>query len=114
MPTIPINIIGLAVETERGISVGKVIDVAVDKETHQVTTYFVASKPFLKKILNQKSSLCIAPAQVISLTFQKMIVSDLNTKEPIDAFEELVVDKKIAIKPKKAVEADFSVKNEES
>lgn len=85
------EIIGLPVETRRGTPLGKVTGIEIDVKNHAVQKYYVASRPSVKKILSHQADLEIAPSQVLSVSTDKMIVVDLETTDPVDAFD--VLDK---------------------
>lgn len=61
----------LPVVTERGTNLGHVADVELDVETHAVLAYLVQSgiKPF-------GAVHRVAPAQVVSITSERMVVKD--------------------------------------
>jgi sporulation protein YlmC with PRC-barrel domain len=67
----------LQVETESGVTLGKIIDLEIDTTNHNVVKYSVTKSKFL----NASEKLAISPAQVIRVTENKMIVQD--TLEPI-------------------------------
>jgi hypothetical protein len=64
----------LPVETASGTSIGKLVGVELDSETHRVTFYHVRRKGGL---VSSGPELLISPTQVVLLTNEKMVVEDL-------------------------------------
>ncbi len=90
MPKIPAKeLIGLPVETQHNVHVGKVIDIEIDVDRHSVLKYVVASGTVVQQLLKDQPRLFIDPTQVVSITAEKMIVVDLESGETVNAFEEI-------------------------
>jgi sporulation protein YlmC with PRC-barrel domain len=70
---------GVAVETESGEGLGKLVDVTLDLEAHQVTHIMVAKSSLLSKLL--PSELTIAVAQIVSVSKDKVVVRDNVVEE---------------------------------
>lgn len=67
----------LPVVSESGTNLGRVVDVAIDANYHNVSQYVVSAWPAL---LN-KNKLLISPGQVVAIDAEKMIVKDAAVKE---------------------------------
>lgn len=72
------KIIGLPVETESGESVGKVADLHVDIDTHDVRTYVVSASGFLRGLVGGDGELEVLPSHVRSIGEDKMVIADLT------------------------------------
>jgi sporulation protein YlmC with PRC-barrel domain len=70
------KLIHLPVVTESGTKLGHVYDLEIDIETHQIRKYMVGPR-FIGK-----ETYLITPAQIKSITEEKMIVEDTITKAP--------------------------------
>jgi sporulation protein YlmC with PRC-barrel domain len=79
------NLIGLPVYTQSGTHLGKVADIELDVDGHTVTQYYVATGTVVHQLLTDKPDLIVNPAQVISITAEKMIVTDLLDKNIVTA-----------------------------
>lgn len=79
------QLLGLPVATQSGAQLGAVRDVELDAESHAVRQYVVGEHFFTK----QKK--LISPAQVISITAEKMIVQDACGKETVTKKTESVL-----------------------
>jgi len=67
----------LEVETESGITLGKIVDFEIDTTNHNIIKYLVTKSKFL----NASEKLLLSPTQIIRVTETKIIVQD--TLEPI-------------------------------
>lgn len=72
---------GLPVVTERGEKVGKVAAIVLDIERHEVVHYVVAKSRLLSALL--PDDLLIAPAQVVSVDEERMVVEDNAVAEKV-------------------------------
>lgn len=70
---------GLKVETESGEALGKLVDIVLDTEVHEVKQYVVSKSRVLSKLL--PAELVVASQQVISITRSKMTVRDSVVEE---------------------------------
>ena len=93
------QVIGLPVETQTGISLGKVVGINLEITSHVVNEYVVRHG-----FLNSQEFL-IKPIQIISISQEKMIVEDGIVKE-----EEGVIQKKVV--PAGVVSGAMRVENE--
>lgn len=75
----------LPVYTKSGAPLGKVVEVRIDMNRHQVQHYVVRRTDLLQSLLDN-SELLIAPSQVVSVTKKKMVVDDTTT--PVRAASE--------------------------
>lgn len=76
------DIIGLTVETESGAVVGKVFDIDLNIETHDVVAYHVRAGTLVRQLIGSDADLEVLPVQVRSITTEKMTIADLYaTKE---------------------------------
>jgi sporulation protein YlmC with PRC-barrel domain len=64
----------LPVYTYSGNLLGKVEEMEIDSQTHQIIKYQVKSQEIIKRLTAGK--LLISPSQIISLTDEKMVVED--------------------------------------
>jgi sporulation protein YlmC with PRC-barrel domain len=80
-------IIGLPVETQSGTHLGRVVDIECDIESGVIMKYYVSSSVVVRHLLKDQSTLTIDTAQVISLTNEKMVVSDGANKHAIPAMQ---------------------------
>ncbi|PJE75729.1 hypothetical protein COV04_03110 [Candidatus Uhrbacteria bacterium CG10_big_fil_rev_8_21_14_0_10_48_11] len=67
------QLLRLQVETKSGTPLGLVQSFAVDTETQGIACYYVKPSPFAKPFAD---TLLIPPAQVLSISKEKMIVED--------------------------------------
>ena len=67
------QLIHLSVETESGTRLGSIVEVVLDSEQHVVVRYVVRSGPLPRPLA---AELLVAPAQVVSLSNEKMVVED--------------------------------------
>lgn len=81
------HIIGLPVETQHGQKLGKVSDIQLDVDAHTVKYYAVSPSSLVRKVVQQKEDVLVAPTQVLSITEEKMVVTDLTGGEAVDAGE---------------------------
>jgi sporulation protein YlmC with PRC-barrel domain len=65
---------GVAVETESGEGLGKLVDVTLDLESYRVTHVAVAKSRLLSKLL--PSELSVAVEQIVSVSKEKIVVRD--------------------------------------
>ena len=65
------KLLGLLVATESGTKLGAVISFDLDSESHGVSRYCVGPHRW-----SRKENLLIAPAQVLGITAERLIVSD--------------------------------------
>ncbi len=72
---------GLPVVTERGEKVGKIAAVVIDIDVHAVVHYVVAKSRLLSALL--PDDLLIAPAQVVSVDEERMVVEDNAVAEKV-------------------------------
>lgn len=81
-----VSIFGLAVETQSGTTLGKVTGVEVDPESQAVQRYQVSRGNMLARLVEgMPAQLLVDPAQVVSITEEKMVVVDLVAAEPAAA-----------------------------
>ncbi len=73
------KLIHLPVFTESGTKLGHVYDLEIDLDTHQIRKYMVGPR-FIGK-----ETYLITPAQIKSITAEKMVVEDTITKAPEEA-----------------------------
>ena len=69
------TLIRLPVFTRSGEKLGHIIDIEIDVESNQVRKYFVGGR-------FQKDVYLIAPAQIVEITQEKIIVEDTVMKDP--------------------------------
>ncbi len=74
------HVLGLVVETARGVRVGRVVNIEIDIDTHTIINYYVKSSWYLRPF---RPLLIINKDQVVSITKDRMIVDDLEQKDPL-------------------------------
>lgn len=67
----------LPVETASGASVGKLVGIELDPDTHRVAFYHVRRR----RLVPSGPELLVAPNQVVSFTPEKMVVEDLVARD---------------------------------
>lgn len=75
------RLIGLQVFTESGIFVGKVFDLEINLESHAILRYIIKSR--LGAIVAKE--LIITPAEIVSISAEKMIIKDGTVRELAEA-----------------------------
>ena len=68
------ELINLAVYTQLGQYLGKVVDFELESSSQTIIKYYVRSKDIIKELLNKE--LLISKDQVITISEKKMIVED--------------------------------------
>jgi hypothetical protein len=67
----------LPVETALGTAVGRLTAIELDPDTHRVAYYHVRRR----RLVSSGPDLLVSPAQVVSLTKEKMVVDDLVVRD---------------------------------
>lgn len=73
------KLIGLAVKTENGQMVGKVIDFKLNGDNSKIEKYIVSPSKLVEKITSK--NLIIDTSQVVRITTDEMIINDSSIKE---------------------------------
>ncbi|MFA6215302.1 MAG: PRC-barrel domain-containing protein [Patescibacteria group bacterium] len=73
------DLINLSVYTQSNKNLGRISDFEVDIEAHAIRCYYVKTG-MIKGLWHQQ--LMISPAQVISVSKEKMVVEDSAAKQP--------------------------------
>ncbi len=88
---------GLSVETQHGIHLGKIVNVEIDETAGKAVRFHVSNKPLVLQILHTDPGYLISREQVVSISDEKMVVVDLEVGETIDAGEEIQKKKKTSV-----------------
>jgi len=71
----PLNkLINLPVYTKSGENLGKLKEIEIDTNTHQISNYLVKSSQMINRLSTKQ--LIIKPSQVVGVDKEKMIVED--------------------------------------
>lgn len=73
------DLLNLPVESQAGQRLGRISSVDVDTDSHLITHYHVKTG-LIKGLWHQQ--LLISPAQVVSISKEKMVVEDNAVREP--------------------------------
>jgi len=82
-------VLGLSVQTLRGVVLGKVVNIEVDELGNEVARYYVSRKRLVSHLLHVEPDFIISRDQVVSVSVDKVIVIDLEIGETVDAGEAL-------------------------
>ncbi|MBI3115614.1 MAG: PRC-barrel domain-containing protein [Candidatus Kerfeldbacteria bacterium] len=69
----------LPVETQSGEHLGRVVDVELDADRHEVVSYYVKTKSLLPGLFEQL--LIVDRRQVVSITPEKLVVEDAVSRD---------------------------------
>ena len=85
----------LPVETESGGDLGRVVDLEINTDGHNVRKYLVGAKRFLKN----NADYLISPEQIVKVTAEKIIVQDNLQKQEAEVAQRspLQVEKPAAL-----------------
>lgn len=75
------DLLSLPVETVSGVALGRVVDIEIDTELHNVQMYIVRRHILPNPLAVDTNILRIHPRQVRSLTAEKMVVDDAVISE---------------------------------